>query len=274
MTNIDILTFGTGYGEKIYERFIGTLKASGFIGTLYIIILDSDKHKLDKISKHNPTMNIIAISINMKNIATHINNYRFLVMRNILETKIISPNAPYIFICDLRDVLFQKNIHDFIFDENVDIFGFQEGILIKDDQQYNSRWIKMLETILKEDIYTHIKNNYVICCGTTLIKNNYLLKYLTFMTNIICDNNITDNLDQEIHNYMLYFNKLNCNIRILTNIDNFVNTVGNDQKKLIDNQIVNVNNDVSYIVHQYDRLSKSQKNFLAVKYNHKYDFSI
>ena len=90
------------------------------------------------------------------------------------------------------------------------------------------------------------------------------------MWNIIYTYNIYTNLDQGIHNYILYMNILNLNIKLLSNDDNFVNTIGTGIKLLNNqNQIININNDVSYIVHQYDRMDKDK----LIKLSNKYDFT-
>ena len=67
---------------------------------------------------------------------------------------------------------------------------------------------------------------------------------------------------------MLYCNILNCNVKLLSNEDNLVNTVGNDTHKINkDNLIVNVNDELSWVVHQYDRFSTELKEKISVKYN-------
>jgi hypothetical protein len=79
---------------------------------------------------------------------------------------------------------------------------------------------------------------------------------------------IRHNLDQGIHNYMLHMNKIDVNIKLLSNKDNLVNTTCQDVKKLNDdNLIVNENGEVSYIVHQYDRFPVELKQKISVKYN-------
>jgi len=65
-------------------------------------------------------------------------------------------------------------------------------------------------------------------------------------------------------------NILNLNIKLLSNNDNFVNTIGTDIKLLNNqNQIIIINNDVSYIVHQYDRMDHDK----LIKLSKKYDFT-
>ena len=86
------------------------------------------------------------------------------------------------------------------------------------------------------------------------------------MCAIIQEFNIVTNLDQGIHNYLFHLNKLHVKTTILTNDDNVVNTVGNDTHRLnSDNLIVNSKNEVSYVVHQYDRFTVEQKQRLSTK---------
>jgi hypothetical protein len=74
-------------------------------------------------------------------------------------------------------------------------------------------------------------------------------------------------IDQGIHNYFLYLKKLDVNIKLLSNEDNFVNTVGCGPKILDDDSnIVNIHNEVSYVVHQYDRFDEGMKHRISQKH--------
>jgi hypothetical protein len=200
---------------------------------------------------------------------THINCHRFFCIKQLLNN--INIESEYLLICDSRDVLFQKNIENYCFDENVDIYGFLEGITIEKEQVFNARWIKHIEYLLRENIYDKICKNNVICCGTTIGKKDKIIKYVNEMCDIIVKYNITLNLDQGLHNYFLYCNTLNMNIKILSNEDNLVNTVGNDLHKVnYKNLIINKNDEISWIVHQYDRFSNELKKKISIKY----DFTI
>ena len=57
------------------------------------------------------------------------------------------------------------------------------------------------------------------------------------------------------------------NIKLLSNSDNLVNTVGCSDKILDENfNIVNKNNEISYVVHQYDRFNIELRHKLNGKY--------
>ena len=266
MNSIDILTYGTNYEYHVYQRFVGSLNTTGFTGNIHIII---NKNDIEHIHKLQKIYNNILYFIDNLHINTHINNHRFFVIEKYLQQTSIT--SQYIFFCDMRDVLFQKNINNYILDPHVDLYGFEERIKISQDQQYNSIWIKKLENILNESIYDKISENKVICCGTTLFKIQPFKKYINSMCTILKTFNIIENLDQGIHNYLLYLKLMNgMNIKLLTNKDNFVNTVGCDIHKLDENQnIVNNDNNISYIVHQYDRFSIDLKVKISkkLKYN-------
>lgn len=76
-------------------------------------------------------------------------------------------------------------------------------------------------------------------------------------------------MDQGLHNYMVYNNAYRCHIKISDNKNELVYTAGHDKDnvKLDDNnQILNANNKVPYIVHQYDRLDKSLLDQISSKY--------
>jgi hypothetical protein len=93
--------------------------------------------------------------------------------------------------------------------------------------------------------------------------------YVKEICNYIQKYNIVTNLDQGLHNYILYCNTLNINIKLLSNEDNLVNTVCNDVHKVNgENLIVNKNDDVSYIVHQYDRFSIDLKNQISSRFKY------
>jgi len=264
-TKIDIVTYCSGYPFEVFDRFIGSLNDTGFSGNIHIIINDFDIPVINKIK--NKYKNVFPVKDNLaKN--THINCHRFFCIKHLLENKEF--DCDYFLICDSRDVLFQKNIETYPYDPNIDIYGFLEGIKIINEPVYNVKWVKMVEQIVKEPVYDEICNNNIICCGTTIGKIDPIKKYVNKMCKIIKDNNITLNLDQGIHNYLLYLNKLELNIKLLSNEDNFINTVGNDLHKINeDSLIVNKNDDVSYVVHQYDRFSKENREKISVKYNYK-----
>jgi len=267
MVKLDVITYCSGYNYDVFDRFIGTLNETGFSGKIHIIINNNDKPIIKLLKKKYSNISPISDNIIKK---THINCHRFFCIKVLLEK--IKIDADYLLICDSRDVLFQKNPENYSYDDNVDIYGFQEGITIENEKVFNAPWIRMIEVYTKETIYDKICKNKVICCGTTIGKINPMKSYVNKMCEIIETHNIITNLDQGIHNYMLYLNILNVNIKILSNEDNLVNTVGNDIH-LLDSSgnILNSKNEISYIVHQYDRFSKDK--IIQLSQAKKYNFT-
>ena len=257
MQSTDIITYGVNYDYYVYERFVGSLNKTGFTGKIHIIIRDKDVSHIHKLQQFYS--NVIYFIDNATKLHIHINNHRFFVINNYINANLIT--SEYVFFCDMRDVLFQLNIQSYKIDTNVDLYGFLEGIKIHQDKQCNSKWIKELETIMDIPIYDKISNNHVICCGTTLAKTNIFKIYVSTMCDILTKFNITTNLDQGIHNYIIYLNVLkNVNVHLLTNEDNLVNTVGCDLKLLNNhNFIINKSEQISYVVHQYDRFIEDFK---------------
>jgi hypothetical protein len=263
MVKIDVITYCSGYDYGIFDRFIGSLNDTGFTGKIYIIINEFDKPIIKLLRKKYK--NIYPVNDKISK-TTHINCHRFFCIDLLLKN--FELDSDYLLICDSRDVLFQKNIEEYPYEKDVDIYGFLEGITFEKEQVFNAKWIKSIEHILNESIYDLIYKNQVICCGTTIGKKNSIINYVQMMCKYIKENNIIMNLDQGLHNYMLYLNKLKCNIKLLSNDDNLVNTVGNDIHKINKNNlIVNKNDEVSWVVHQYDRFSKELKEKISVKYD-------
>jgi hypothetical protein len=264
MVKIDIITYCSGYDYKIFDRFVGSLNDTGFSGKIYIIVNENDKPTIMLLKKKYK--NVYPINDNLHK-TTHINCHRFFCIELLLHK--LTLDCDYLLVCDSRDVLFQKNIEDYPYDKKVDIYGFLEDITFEKEKNYNTPWIRMIENILNEQIYDKICYNKVICCGTTIGKKDSIIKYIKMMCHFIKNYNIVYNLDQGLHNYMLYLNKLECNIKLLSNEDNLVNTVGCSIHKLNENNlIVNKNNEVSWIVHQYDRFSLDLKSKMSIKYDY------
>ena len=255
--DISIVSYGAGYSYDIYERFIGSLNNTGFTGKIYIIIKQSDISVLEKLQHYK---NIIGCVDDIEQ-TTHINNHRFFCIQKAM----FNIKSEYVFVCDFRDVLFQKNIELYPFDSS-HLYLFAESVKIKDEPNYNTVWLKQLEKLFNEKFYDSISDKPILCCGTTLGNYTAIKAYIDVMCAIIQEFNIMTNLDQGIHNYLFHLNKLHLTTKILTNEDNLVNTVGNGIHRLNnDNLIVNNNDEVSYVVHQYDRFSVDLKQRISTK---------
>lgn len=264
MIKIDILTYASGYKYYIFERFVKTLKNTGFKGNINIITKKNDIPNIIKIKSKYSNINHF-----LDNLVpfTNPNNHRYFTYLHFLKKKI---NCDYILICDFRDVLFQKNIENLKLDSNIDLFGFLENKKIIEEKKYNTPWIKIVEKILNINFFDKISNEYIICSGTTIGTLKGIRLYINYMCKILLKIGIYKNiiLDQGIHNYLLHLKILPIDTKLLSNYDNIVNTVGLDNKNMNnDNLITNNDNKISYIVHQYDRFPVQLKKKLNVKYN-------
>lgn len=236
-----------------------------FGGTLHIIIKPLDEKHIITYEETNSTSNITYFVDEFEEMSKYPHVNRFFTIHHYVATLEIKPE--YLFLCDFRDVLFQKNIENFPYNPDVDLYGFLEGKRIIDEPNYNVPWIKTLEKIVGEEIFDKISHNSIVCSGTTLGKFDAVREYLETMCDILFRYNIHIILDQGIHNYMLYLSKMpDLRIEFLSNSDNLVNTVGFDVHDLNEEgQIVNSEGEVSWVVHQYDRFSPSLLRRLSEK---------
>lgn len=158
---------------------------------------------------------------------------------------------------------------------NNDLFIFEEDDIIKNNK-HNSKWIDILNLYINDNIL-YIKDKKIICSGTilgTILGTYYGIMYYLGIFNRIVEKLNKEchkycGLDQGIHNYLIYSGKLDTlKIRVLTNIDNYVNTLCLGYKGINDEyKITNINNEGSCIAHQYDRISNDMKEKISSKYN-------
>ena len=258
-----VLTYCSGYSLKIYDRFAGSLFDTGYEGKIIFFIKNTDIPIIKNIKKKY----IDKIEYIICNSQFHVQSNRYIHYKEYLENN--KNIADYILICDSRDVLFQKNFDNYNLDKSYDLYVFAEDIIIKNDK-ISIEWINALNC--NDKIYNNIITKKNICSGTTYGTYNGILEYLIKFTDKLSEYHDTHMFktkpsDQGIHNYLVYTNNLN-NIQILTNKNNLVNTIGMSIKKVnSNNKIVNINNDVSYIVHQYDRMSLDSLKKISYKYN-------
>jgi len=262
---LDIITLCTGYPYHVYERFTGSLYDTGFTGRVYFIITESDVPKIQELRKQWPNVQMI---IDTEERTTHLQSHRYKVIAKHIDTIDL---FDYILICDSRDVLFQRNPEDFFpFPFLTDMYVFEEDLAIQ-DEPYNKKWITDLGTLVQRDLLHELGLKPILCSGTTICSKQSVKTYVEAMCSVLSDSRIpkTYIMDQGAHNYLVYCGFFNTyNIQYLSNNDNFVNTIGVGYKKVNDDKlIVNHKNEVSYIVHQYDRLNTEEKKRLSSKYN-------
>ena len=263
MNNISIIAVATNYTYHIYRNFICSLYSTGYEGECFILI---DEKSIPETRGLRGTFIPIEKYL-PDNLDIHIQNYRLKIYQNILQDYQVP--GSHIFFCDFRDLLFQKNINDYPLG-NHDLYLFQEDQTIKNCGFNGSNYDR-----IKANVFKHIdyKDQPILCSGTILIKNNlaldFMKQYYIFIRQCLdyLDPATKKTLieDQDVLNYMYYDNQIKLDTKVLTNLDNLVNTMGYAVKPEINTAtvndqgyIVNANGEISYIGHQFDRLGQRQ----------------
>ena len=274
MKNI-VMTCCINYNYEIFERFIGSLFDSTDNIDLVIFIGENDVEHILKLKKTYE--NIIYSIIDNKNI--HIVNYRFYLYYDFLNKN--KNNYNYIFICDSRDVLFQKNIFNHsILSSKYDLYIFEEesqNITI-DKCKFNSLYIQKSGLDINDLVY----NKPILCVGTILGNENGIMEYLEKFVYILLNEVEEENrsyygTDSGINYKIIYGDLLkNINIYICKNNEKLVYTMAFpnylnqiDYSILLNSkQQICYNGEVCSCVHQYDRLNDEIKKQMSIKYNY------
>ena len=273
MKNV-VMTCCINYTYEIFERFIGSLFDCTDNIDLIIFIGENDvEHILELKKKYN---NIIYFIINNKNI--HIVNYRFYLYYHFLNTNREKYN--YIFICDSRDVLFQKNIFEhYLLSTNYDLYIFEEESfdITIDKCRFNSLYIQKSGL----DINNLVYNKPILCVGTILGNEkgilDYLEKFIYILFNEVTEKNRSYYGTDSGINYKIIYGNLLKNIKIYRckNNEKLVYTMAfpNYLNEIDYNNLLNNKNQICYegetcfCVHQYDRLDDEIKKIISTKYN-------
>ena len=273
-----VLSICMNYSYNIFYRFVGSLFDSTSNTDLVLFISSNDINHCQKLQKIYS--NLIYIVVDNKNI--HIVNFRFKLYYDFLLDKLHQSKLyDYIFICDSRDVLFQKNIFTHpILNNNHDLYIFQEETLdiTIDKCQFNSLYVNKSGL----NIHDLVKNKNILCVGTILGNNKGILNYLKVFNNILIndiskENKLYYGTDSGINYAIIYGNLLeNIKIYLCKNNDNLVYTMAFpiylnliDYNKLLNNKNqITYNNNIVYCVHQYDRLDDIIKKKISNIYNY------
>jgi len=257
---INVMTLCTGYEYSIYHRFVGSLYDTGFSGLCYIFCQESDLPNIERLREVFPSL--IGVPCDLSRFDVHMQSSRFTFIAEYLEKNQI--DCDYLFICDSRDVLFQKNIEEYPL--KGDLYAFEEEQIIR-NCQFNSRWINDVERSIQMPLY--IRDKPIICSGTVFVSKSSALSYLNKMSEILLNGPFIKytGCDQGVHNYICHTNPLELDIQFSSNTDNLVNTIGYGHKEVSGNKIVNRLGDISYVAHQYDRMSLEQRKEISVKYD-------
>ena len=287
-----ILAAATGYAVSQILAFVDSLDQTGFDGELVLIIyrkqLDQYQRRLKHIQnyainfqfssmgklhyrndyvgllKHKfarrcatlffKILAIIPVQ-NMKEIALNYSGYphvgRFFEYRKALKLR---PNAKKILLTDIRDVIFQAPPLDGVI-KGLHVGMENEEVKLK-DETYNADWI--LDAYGME-VLEQMGMQQISCSGVSYGDRDAILIYIELMINEFCNipYKIMSNriYDQAMHNKLIFDGRIP-NIQLCQPNNSRIITLGlfsQNEIFLVDGKIVNKDQTVIPIVHQYDR---------------------
>jgi hypothetical protein len=179
---------------------------------------------------------------------------RFLMYREYLQQH---PQYDKVLICDVRDLYFQKDPFDFPWDGSLSVFNEDSSVSL-DTCANNRDWI---ENGFGAGVYQQFRKERVSCAGVTMGALQPMLEYLDAMNDAFFNENIKhvthlNCYDQGTHNYILWKGILK-GVRRYDNLAGPVLTMGTMPEADIQineaGLLVNADNSVINIIHQYDR---------------------
>lgn len=267
-----ILTIIQNYDYPFVEPFIKSLKDTGYNGDLIIYVSENVSKTTKFLLKKNRAKLILfrdefPFIKQEDNLfegiprTISINNFRFLFYLEFLKRNTyIYEN---VLLTDVRDVIFQKEPFQSI-EKNKIYFFLEDCKQTFENSELNFLWYKDAFDL---ESAKSILLKTVSCAGVTIGNSNLIIEYLEYIKEkLMFRNELNWGLDQGIHNGYIY-NRYAKNFEVIDNSFPMVLTLGacikykfNDLGKL-----VNDNNEVYPIVHQYDRI-QSLMTFFKKKY--------
>lgn len=157
-----------------------------------------------------------------------------------------------VFISDVRDVVFQEDPFERYMNNDLEFFAEPEFI---GKCNHNGPWISSVYGI---DQFNKLKDEYVICVGTTAGKYSSMLDYLEQLVGefgrLYRQGKAHSTCDQAMHMYLIYNQRFK-NYRINQNGKGMVSTMHHSKLLKFDRKgrLLNDDNTVTPVVHQYDR---------------------
>ena len=247
-----ILGTALGYNWKDIKIFVKSLR----------IVFDGDVFLLmNSISSGNLKNKLKFYRINTIQCSLFKNDFkfRFNYFYNFLKKN--NKNYNLIMFTDVRDVFFQSN--PFLKKYKNPINFYEEDRIIK-NCKINSLWAKLTLGEKKFNLY---KNNYIVCCGTTIGKASSMLSYFNLMRkkinkirmkfsfrNFFLRRSIRSGIDQPAH-FDIVYRKCFPGQKIFSNKSGNIATVGYMKNFIFSkkNKLINNKNKIYDVVHQYDR---------------------
>ncbi|MHA1381096.1 MAG: hypothetical protein ACTSRG_22235 [Candidatus Helarchaeota archaeon] len=259
-----ILGLVKGYDYNIIKPFILSLKKTGFKGDVCFFISELDKHTIDSLRKHRihlipfkdeyPFLSNVSYAGDLlpeysakkmlPNCSRYIMYYLFMLKNKEKYSKV--------FLIDVRDVIFQRDPFDFKNNKGLCCFLEEKQITIK-----NNRWNAVrIKKAFGRDVYEKIADKNIVCSGVTMGETKNIMDYLMKMTKILTQKEATLNIDQAVHNYLIYTNQLR-DVILFENEKGPVLNLSVKMKGTIrfnkEGFIIDQEENIINIIHQYDR---------------------
>lgn len=202
---------------------------------------------------------------------TGIWNKRWVIFYDYLQTlEANGTSFDNVFICDLRDTIFQTNVFAHMDTYGNGVYAFLEDVKWTiGSQEVNAAWIKICygETMLQA-----MYNKSISCSGTVLGSRSAMMAYLSSMYSQMM--NQSDNClrsigsDQGIHNFIVYNVVIpETTVYYVSHETGFVGTTGLPDwlKRNKFGLVLNANKSIYAVVHQLNRSPE-----LLAQYKHEY----
>lgn len=255
-----VMAMATGYDLLDYQRFVGSLRKTGFMGNIILVVSPKIEepeetylleknvimHKAQYVNCSHPVNEDLLKKGNLggheKELITCVHPYpklkhrwaRFPLLRDLLLECGGQPNPEIkcggpVLITDMRDTFFQRNPFG---PEAPKVYGLQVF-----EEHYSIRTTHWLVDWPVKDCKGVQYNEPMLCSGTTIGTRQAMLDYLrifegemnVWMESPKCCCFETNGDDQSMHNYMYYSGMLDGvtgGVTAVKNRDGLVNTVG------------------------------------------------
>lgn len=246
-----ILGIAFKFPDMIYERFLKTAREFLPEEEIVIFVSNPSVEARDIFKQFNASL------VEVDNANYHLQTWRYVLYERYLS----EVNPEFVFLTDVRDVLFQGNLFTKLRKLPFDQFFFQEGKLIKECET-NSLWIK---EGFGDEFYGKVSNEPIICSGTTFGTLKGIMEYLKLMNEVapkVMSKNLSrpDGIDQGIHNALIRSGSFK-NFNIFSNSDGPIITLQYAKHEINSRGfVVNLAGNVPEVAHQIDRMPREMIN--------------
>ena len=242
-----ILGAAYNYSTELLKPFIYSLRRY-YQDNCVLITHPLSEEELDFYSKHNIfTCEVEEVFSNPKDIQVD----RYEIYKSVLEDNFAEVDQ--VLISDIRDVMFQDDPFK-LFNGSKQEF-FMEPCLFKNCTA-NAPWIRSVYNNPGLDL---VKDEYIICSGTTMGTRVGILEYIdTMITEInrirATGRPLYPGEDQPIHNYLIYSGMFKEHKKSHNGIGS-VTTMHHQHQLLLDRKgrLLNADGSLTPIIHQWDR---------------------